>query len=1514
MFAKLVQSRRAGYLAAILGMAAVTAICAALRSHINEMTVALAMLLVVLFVASAWEQWPALLASLVGMLCLNYFFLPPIYTFTIADPKNWIALGAFFITALTAGRLAAWAKEEAAVAAASRSQARLASAYNRSLLEASLDPLVTIGGDGKINDVNAAAETITGYSRAELIGTDFAAHFTDRARAHAIYEHVLHGDMVRGYPLEIRHHSGHSTSVLYDGSLYRDTEGNVIGVVAATRPVSTHLEKPFTAQPDPRVIRHLSIFVRVASLFSAGVGLVLLTAPLVHINAVALLLLGAALGMLRKPGRPRSQRLLGQGAAIVAAITGVFGSGFASLAAFDFLLLGLALLLLDRSVSRKSHRYWPSQYFASFAAILALVWMLDLGIGSSTPYLLASLGAAITLLLVSLALLCARSERGVAALLASSTEGGALTRRLVPAAIVVPILIGALSWKTWAAGRYTDWLEISVMIIAMMSLLAALSVWNGYVVNRGDVERRNAERALHRSEMELREAQRLAGVGSWWWDPETDVVTWSSGLSHLTARDPALPPPSYKEHLGFYTAESSARLDAAVQNAIRTGGAFELELDVVRTDGSQRSVICHGEVEREAEEKVTLVRGTVEDITERKQAEEALKRSAEEIRDLYNHAPCGYHSLDGDGVFVRINDTELEWLGYSREELMGRPFTEIITAEGLETFEKSFSQVKAAGVIQDAEYELVRKDGTTFPVLVSASALRDAHGNYVMSRSTVYDITERKRAENEIRQLATHQAVIAELGQQALRSDPFGKVLDEAVRRAVSVLGVDYARVLELLPDGKTLLLRAGVGWKEGVVGHGTVVADMTTQAGFTLASKAPVVLEDLRTEKRFRIVPMFGDPEVVSGISVVISSGEGPYGILSVHTRAKRIFTPDEVTFVQSIANVLGVMIERQRAEHELWRVNRALHALSKCNEALIRSADESTLLQEICRIIAEEAGYRFCWVGQAEQDQRKSVLPIAQAGFEQGYLKTVNVTWEDSERGRGPTGACIRTGEKQVVKNFATDPRLEPWRAEALQRGYASSLAVPLIVDSKIFGALTIYSSEMEAFGAEEVSLLTELAGDLGFGITGLHTQAELRRAAQLEAASNELRQAREREIEIGFKIQQTLLLDQPPQDIPGLNVAALTIPSQRIDGDFYIFLRHSEECLDLIVGDVMGKGIPAALLGAATKSHFLRALSDLMILSKHDKLPEPRDIVMLAHAELAPHLIALDSFVTVCYARLNMRQHTLTFVDCGHTGVIHRHSGTGRCEVLRGDNLPLGVRQGEIYDQISVPLETGDLLVFYSDGITDARNPEGELFGAGRLEEYVQVNGELDPGALVQGIRKGIVAFSGGDRLTDDLTSVAVRVDQAQVPVARAEVDLMSDLRQLRKAREFVRTFCSNIPGLPLDKSAIGALELAANEAASNIIKHAYHGRADQSIHIEAEAFLTHLVIRMHHFGDPFDPSAVPPPPFDGSRDSGFGVHIISSSMDEAHYYRDERGINCIELIKFRKPRNDWKGQVA
>ena len=216
----------------------------------------------------------------------------------------------------------------------------------------------------------------------------------------------------------------------------------------------------------------------------------------------------------------------------------------------------------------------------------------------------------------------------------------------------------------------------------------------------------------------------------------------------------------------------------------------------------------------------------------------------------------------------------------------------------------------------------------------------------------------------------------------------------------------------------------------------------------------------------------------------------------------AYRVGEPEK----RQVAIIFNDISERNRAEEQLRKLNRTLTALSNSNQALMHATDEPAFLQQVCRIINEDCGYAMVWIGFAENDENKTVRPIASAGFEEGYLETMRITWADSERGRGPTGTAIRTGQPSICRNMLTDPAFLPWREAAVNRGYASSLVVPLKEDDKSFGAITIYSREPDAFSEGEVHLLTELSADLTYGIGTLRMRAANAQAEEALRASEE------------------------------------------------------------------------------------------------------------------------------------------------------------------------------------------------------------------------------------------------------------------------------------------------------------------------------------------------------------------------------------------------------------------------
>jgi len=420
-------------------------------------------------------------------------------------------------------------------------------------------------------------------------------------------------------------------------------------------------------------------------------------------------------------------------------------------------------------------------------------------------------------------------------------------------------------------------------------------------------------------------------------------------------------------------------------------------------------------------------------------------------------------------------------------------------------------------------------------------------------------------------------------------------------------------------------------------------------------------------------------------------------------------------------------------------------------------------------------------------------------------------------------------------------------------------------------------------------------------------IETDAQAKRLRRVEA---ELEKARDQEIETASKIQQTLLMGVPPKDFKGMEIANWTIPSQKVDGDFYDFIVIDSHCLDVVVGDVMGKGIASALLGAALKSYFLRVIHELECAAvPGDAPPEPDAIVARVQSAMVHQMEELETFVTLCYARFDLSRKQMRFVDCGHMRTIQYHQGTRACSLLQGVNMPLGFPETEPFTQIAVPFADGDFFFFYSDGLTEAMNSDGLLFGEERLVASVKAGSAFSPNELIEKVWIDIVSFSGSDAFRDDFTCVVVKIDlpepAAPRPDAESEMTFSSDLKELSGIRQFIRNFCKTIPEPLLGQDRISLIELAVTEVATNIIRHAYSGQSGATVQVAARLFPEMVLIEFVDKGKGFVPETIPQPEFDGSREGGFGLYIVSQVVDDVVYSRGMDDTNCTRLKILLKP---------
>jgi len=425
-------------------------------------------------------------------------------------------------------------------------------------------------------------------------------------------------------------------------------------------------------------------------------------------------------------------------------------------------------------------------------------------------------------------------------------------------------------------------------------------------------------------------------------------------------------------------------------------------------------------------------------------------------------------TTDSHGAVTFLNPVAEAITGWAGPEVVGQPLEKVFPMVDEPTQQPLDSPV--AKVLQTGRVlglanhtALLSRDGRVIPIEDSAAPIQNPSGETLGVVMVFHDVTKDRKVESE---LAYHAALLANMHDAVVATDATFRITAWN-RGAETMYGWTAEEVL-----GKSSIdfFVTAFPEKDKNAMH-MIVAEQGYYQGEAMQAR--------KDGTRFTVD--------VNLLALRNESGETT-GYLGVNR---------DVT-------------DRKQKEQELIRLNRTLQALSRSSQTMVLLEDETPYLYEVCRIITQDCGHALAWVGFAEQDEARTVRPVAYAGFEAGYLDTLQITWADTGRGRGPTGTAIRSGQVSLCRDIRTDPQFAPWRAEALQRGYAACIVLPLLNAGTAFGVLSIYSRELDPFSDNEVALLTELANGLAYGIRSIRSRAAQERAhiIQLENEENRAR----------------------------------------------------------------------------------------------------------------------------------------------------------------------------------------------------------------------------------------------------------------------------------------------------------------------------------------------------------------------------------------------------------------------
>jgi sigma-B regulation protein RsbU (phosphoserine phosphatase) len=565
-------------------------------------------------------------------------------------------------------------------------------------------------------------------------------------------------------------------------------------------------------------------------------------------------------------------------------------------------------------------------------------------------------------------------------------------------------------------------------------------------------------------------------------------------------------------------------------------------------------------------------------------------------------------------------------------------------------------------------------------------------------------------------------ATMAEIGQELNASLNLDEVLAHAAAQIKRLIDYEIFAVLLVDEDSRELKFRFSIGHRQEVVetwhiamGQGII--------GTAAATGRPVRVSDVRNDSRY----LNALDAVQSELAVPLQVQGRVVGVLDIESRQLDYFTRDQQNILTMLATRIASAIENARLFERTRRQADTLLLLNEVARETSSVLDVEGVLRRAAEMVKRVIDYQIFAILLYDETERV-------------FRHRLNVKFGQHIQERsvvspheGIVGAAATLRRPVVVPDVSFDPRYISLNPET-----RSELAIPLLYKHRVIGVLDIESPQLNYFTADHVQALSILAAHLAISIENARLYEQVSR--------DEARM--ERDLNAARRLQSALLPAVPGLEY-GLDIAARVVSSRELCGDMYDFLPHSSGELDIVLGDVSGKGSAAALYGAAAIG-ILRSLAP-------QHLPPAKILHKLNHI-IGERRIE-GRFMTMCFLSWSPAERVLRIANAGQEQPLIFQNG--KCEKIPLAGFPVGMFDHSTYDEMRLALGPGDTLALYSDGITDTQNADGEFYGWKRMRNVICANANLSSAELADKLLVEVDHFSGGRHPFDDRTLVILKV---------------------------------------------------------------------------------------------------------------------------------------------------------